>query len=234
MAKAFNGHGLSDSHTVMRYNLAQVSSKMNRASRRVGKNNGNRNRKAEFENQAKLMEYDANLKDWHNTRAPGHAAAMMSQMREAGTYRDDDNNVLGNISGSWKGAEGTGGSIGGWKNAKRAKAEEPEQTEDNPNGQGQQMKQFAGRRKVFLGVYKEPGDEKGKEYPLANIPTLTSENSTTDKDGRIATVGWTSRNPETNKFESNVENKDAYENQQDRQDQQADEFHNRGQQMRLF
>jgi len=219
MAKAFSGHGLSDSHAVTNYNLGRVSTKMNRAARKFGKGGGDRNRKAEFENQAKLMEYDANLKDWHNTRAPGHAAEMMRQQREAGTYRDEDGNVLGNISGSWKGAEGTSGSIGGWKNPKRAKAEEPEQTEDNPNGQGQQMKQFAGQRKVFLG---------------SRIPTLTSENSTTDKDGRIATVGWISRDPETNKFESNVENKDTYENQQDIQDQQADEFHNRGQQMRLF
>jgi hypothetical protein len=234
MAKAFNGHGLSDSHAYARYNLGQVSAKMNRAARKAGKGGGDRNRKAEFENQAKLMEYDANLKDWHNTRAPGHAAEMMRQQREAGTYRDEDGNVLGNISGSWKGAEGTSGSIGGWKNPRRAAAEEPEQTEDNPNGQGQQMKQFAGRRKVFLGVYKEPGDKKGKEYPLANIPTLTSENSTTDENGHITDVGWIRRNAQNNRFESNVGPKDTYEAQQDRQDQQADEFHNRGQQMRLF
>ena len=227
MAKAFNGHGLSDSHMYTRYYLGQASAKMNGADRKAGEGGGDRNRRAEFENQAKLMEYDANLKDWHNTRAanlkdwhntraPGHAAAMMSQMREAGTYKDDDGNVLGNISGSWKGAEGTGGSIGGWKNAKRAV---PEETEDNPNGQGQQMKQFAGQRKVFLG---------------SQIPTLTSENSTTDENGRISSVGWTKRNARTNKFESNVENKDIYENQQEVQDKQADEFHNRGQQMSLF
>ena len=225
--KAFDGHGLAGSHAFSIGNIGQVNSRVGGALRRAGKN---RSRKGDFENQAKLMQYQANLRDWHNTQAPGHAAAMMTAQREAGSYHDDEGNVLGNISGSWKGAEGTAGSIGGWKNAKRAKAEE---TEDNPNGQGQQMKQFAGPRKMFLGVYKEDGDAKDKEYPLAKIPTLTSENSTTDDNGRISNVYYSARyRAGRGKFQSNVENRDAYQNQQDVQSQQADDSHNQGQQMR--
>ena len=213
--KAFGGHGLSDSHAISNYNLGQVTRRAQRGLRQAGRGN-NRNRKADFENQAKLMQYGANLADWHNSQAPGHAAAMMRAQREAGTYYDDEGNVLGNISGSWKGAEGTSGNIGGWKNAKRAQAEE---TEDNPHGQGQQMKQFAGPRNVFLG---------------SEIPTLTSENSATDSNGRISSIGWTRYDARKRTFESNTGNRDAYQNQQDVQNQQADSFHNRGQQMSLF
>ena len=215
--KAFGGHGLSDSHAISNYNLGQVTRRAQRGLRNAGKGN-NRNRKADFENQAKLMQYGADLADWHNTRAPGHAAEMMRAQREAGTYYDDEGNVLGNISGSWKGAEGTSGNIGGWKNAKRAK-EESEGTEENPHGQGQQMKRFAGPRNVFLG---------------SEIPTLTSENSTTDSNGRISTIGNTRYNAGRRAFESNVDNRDAYQNQQAIQNQQSDDFHNRGQQMSLF
>jgi hypothetical protein len=148
---------------------------------------------------------------------------MMRAQREAGTYYDDEGNVLGNISGSWKGASGVSGSIGGWKNAKRASAAEAEgefATEDHPHAQGQQMKQHAGPRKVFLG---------------SQIPTLTSENSTLKPgSAQIASVGWTRYNMGRRAFESNAENRDAYQNQQDVQGQQADEFHNRGQQMEMF
>jgi len=232
---AFNGHGLSDNHAISNYNLGQVNRRVGGALRRSGKN---RSRKGDFENQAKLMQYGADLKDfhrknefndkltfannerdiadWHNTRAPGHAAAMMTAQREAGVIRDDKGNVLGETGGSWKGAEGTSGSVGGWQAPKKGKAEK---TEDNPHGQGQQMKQFAGPRKVSLGE---------------NIPTLTSKNSTTDNNGRISTIGSTRYNFGRRAFESNVDNRDAYQNQQDTQDQQADNFHNRGQQMSLF
>lgn len=235
--KAFDGHGLSSTHAGIVYDISQVNRRVQTGLRRVGKNN-NRNRRIDFENQAKLMEYGANLKDfhrqnefndkltfanterdiadWHNTRAPEHAANMMRAQREAGTYYDDEGNALGNISGSWKGAGGVSGSIGGWKSGKKAKSEE---SEENPHGQGQQMKRYAGPRQTFLG---------------SEIPTLTSENSTLDSNGRIATVGHTRYNLGNRKFESNVENRDAYQNQQDIQNQQADDFHNRGQQMSLF
>lgn len=221
MAKAFDGHGLSSTHAGSIYNISQVNRRVQGGLKKVGKN---RNRRVDFENQAKLMQYGATLKDWggtrdvarqdwQNSRAPEHAAEMMRKQREAAAVHDDEGNYLGEISGSWKGAEGTSGSIGGWKSGKKAKAEE------NPHGQGQQMKQFAGPRNMFLG---------------SEIPTLTSENSTTDSNGRISTIGNTRYNFGNRKFESNVDNRDAYQNQQDIQSKQADDFHNRGQQMSLF
>jgi len=216
MAKAFGGHGLSENHSISNYNIGQVNSRVGGALKRAGKR---ASRKGDFENQAKLMEYNANLRDWHNSQAPAHAAALMTAQREAATVRDDSGNITGEISGSWKGAEGTSGSIGGWGNVKKSKAKKDKKTEYNPHGQGQQMKQFAGPRNVFLG---------------SEIPTLTSENSTTDDNGRISTIGNTRYNFGRRAFESNVDNRDAYQNQQDTQDQQADNFHNRGQQMSLF
>jgi len=246
-------HGTSNAHGASVGAFSYLGDRAAGAIKKRGKNKDNKhNRKADFENQAKLMEYGANLKDfhrenefndkvkfagveavvanWHNEQAPQHAANMMRAQREAGTYTDDDGNVLGNISGSWKCASGVSGSIGGWKNPKR-----PAATEDHPHGQGQQMKQHAGPRKVFLGVYKEEGDAPDKEYPLANIPTLTSNNSTLKPgSAQIANVGWTRYNKNNRKFESNVAHKDAYQNQQDVQDQQADDFHNKGQQMSMF
>ena len=232
MAKAFGGHGLSNDNRQGVRKIQQGRSALYRKGLKAGKKDGGR--KADFENQAKLMQYGATLKDWnstqdsarqdwHQSRLPEHLDATMERMqkhldpdvaRESASYQFGNAKV--SLSGSLR------------KPAKEGKSEE------NPHGQGQQMKQFAGPRQTFLGVYKDPEDEEGKEYPLANIPTLTSENSTTDDNGRISTIGNTRYNFGRRQFESNVDNRDAYQNQQDIQDKQADDFHNRGQQMSLF
>ena len=249
MPKAFDGHGLSDDNRQGVRKIQQGRSALYRAGKRAGKGGNNRNRKADFENQAKLMEYGANLQDWsstqdtarqdwsrtqdsarqdwHQSRLPGHLDAAMESMqnhldpdvaRESASYQYGDAKV--SLSGSLR------------RPVKEGKSEA------NPHGQGQQMKELAGPRNVFLGVYKpkkkdgEPKDEPGKQYPLANIPTLTSENSTTDENGHITGVGWSKRNPRNNSFEENVGPKDIYEHQQSVQDQQADNSHNQGQQMR--
>lgn len=231
-------YGTSNSHNYGRYYIGRgfraARNSLDGGKNKKGNRNDIRNRKAEFENQAKLMQYGATLKDWnstqdsarqdwHQSRLPEHLDATMERMQK---HLDPDvartsamyqfGNAKVSLSGSLR------------KPVREGKSE------DHPHGQGQQMKQFAGPRKTFLGVYKEEGDAPDKEYPLANIPTLTSENSTTDENGHIKSVGWVKRNPKTNSFESNVGPKDNYENQQDIQDQQADEFHNRGQQMTMF
>jgi hypothetical protein len=234
MPRAFDGHGLSDDNRAMVGKVQQGRRALYRAGKRAGKGGNNRNRKADFENQAKLMEYGANLQDWgktqdsarqdwHQSRLPGHLDAAMESMqnhldpdvaRESASYQYGDAKV--SLSGSLR------------RPVKEGKSEE------NPHGQGQQMKELAGPRKVFLGVYKPKEDKNkpGKQYPLANIPTLTSENSGTDENGHINFVGRTRYNFGRRQFESNVENSDAYQNQQDKQDQQADDSHNQGQQMR--
>jgi hypothetical protein len=170
--------------------------------------------KAMYENEAILashrsklkreeMEYGSNLKrgeatqnadilDYHSTRAPEHITNTINAAREASVYRDDEGNVLGEIAYKGRTAAGVETSTGGYSLPARKRTEAPS-PEDNPNAQGQQMRQ------TFLG---------------SQIPTLTSENSTTDDNGSIASVGWTKRNPKTNSFESNVENKDIFNTQQ--------------------
>lgn len=185
--------------------------------------------KAKYENEAILashlsklkreeMDFGSNLRrgeatqnadilDYHSTRAPEHITNTINAAREASVYRDDEGNVLGEIAYKGRTAAGVETSTGGYSLPVRKRAEAP-LAEEKPHAQGQQMRQ------TFLGVYKEPGDEEGKEYPLANIPTLTSENSTLGDDGKITNVGWTKRNPKTNSFESNVGPKDNFEQQQ--------------------
>jgi len=188
--------------------------------------------KAMYENEAILashrsklkreeMEFGSNLKrgeatqnadilDYHSTRAPEHITNTINAAREASVYTDEDGNRLGEIAYKGRTAAGVVTETGGYRLPAR---------KQNPNAQGQQMQQFSGPRKVSLGE---------------DIPTLTSENSTTDENGHITDVGWIRRNAQNNQFESNVGPKDTYEAQQDRQDQQANAFHNRGQQMSLF
>jgi hypothetical protein len=161
---------------------------------------------AMYENEDKLatrrsalrreeMEYGSNLKreeatqqadilDYHSTRAPEHITNSVNAAREASVYTDENGNRLGEIAYKGRTAAGVVTETGGYRLPAR---------KDNPNAQGQQMRQ------TFLG---------------SQIPTLTSENSTTDENGHIASVGWTKRNPKTNSFESNVENKDIFNNQQ--------------------
>jgi hypothetical protein len=163
---------------------------------------------AMYENEDKLatrrsvlkreeMEYGSNLKrgeatqqadilDYHSTRAPEHITNTINAAREASVYEDENGNRLGEIAYKGRTAAGVVTETGGYRLPARKQ-------EDNPNAQGQQMRQ------TFLG---------------SQIPTLTSENSTTDENGHIASVGWTKRNPITNSFESNVENKDIYDTQQ--------------------
>lgn len=213
-----------------------------RGTRNLRRNNSRRNQfkqqaalqQAMYENEDQLatrrstlkreeMEYGSDLKrgeatqaadilDYHSTRAPEHITNTVNAARKASEYTDENGNVLGEIAYKGRTAAGVETQTGGYRLPAR-------KGNPNPNAQGQQMQQFAGPRKVSLGEY---------------IPTLTSENSTTDENGHITDVGWIRRNSQNNQFESNVGPKDMYENQQDRQDQQADAFHNRGQQMSLF
>lgn len=178
---------------------------------------------AMYENEDKLatrrsvlkreeMEYGSNLKrgeatqqadilDYHSTRAPEHITNTINAAREASVYTDENGKVLGEIAYKGRTAAGVETMTGGYRLPAR-------EQKDNPNAQGQQMRQ------TFLGVYKDPDDAPGTQYPLANIPTLTSENSTTDDNGHISSVGWTKRNPTNNSFEENVGPKDTFENQQ--------------------
>jgi hypothetical protein len=158
------------------------------------------------------MEYGSNLKrgeatqqadilDYHSSRAPEHITNTITAAREASVYEDENGNRLGEIAYKGRTAAGVVTETGGYRLPARKQ-------EDNPNAQGQQMRQ------TFLGVYKDPEDAPGTQYPLANIPTLTSENSTLGDNGQITGVGWTKRNPANNSFESNVGPKDNFEQQQ--------------------
>jgi len=207
-------YGTSSSHNYGRYYIGRgFNAARNAISGKKGKGSDARNRKADFKNTAKLMKYGVDLEDYQQTRfhgvtdneqlaaLGGHAGASIASARKASTYTDE-NGVQGNISASYKSPAGAAVSIGGWRNVSSPAAA--------IHGQGQQMKKIAGPHHMYLG---------------SEIPTLTSENSTTDENGHINTVGWTRRNPETNKFESNVKNKDAYENQQNVQADQNAEWH---------
>jgi hypothetical protein len=222
-------YGTSSSHNYGRYYIGRgFGAARDAVSGKKGKGSDARNRKADFKNTAKLMKYGVDLEDYQQTRfhgvtdneklaaLGGHAGASIASARKAATYTDE-NGVQGNISASYKSPAGAAVNIGGWRNASSPAAA--------IHGQGQQMKKIAGPHHMFLGVYKEEGDAPDKEYPLAKIPTLTSENSTTDENGHITSVGWTKRNSKTNKFESNVEDRDAYENQQNVQADQNAEWH---------
>jgi hypothetical protein len=176
---------------------------------------------AMYENEDKLatrrstlrreeMEYGSNLKRgeatqqanilyWHSAQAPEHITNTINAAREASVYEDENGNRLGEIAYKGRTAAGVVTETGGYRLPAR---------KDNPNAQGQQMRQ------TFLGVYKDPEDAPGTQYPLANIPTLTSENSTLGDNGQITGVGWTKRNPANNSFESNVGPKDNFEQQQ--------------------
>jgi hypothetical protein len=179
--------------------------------------------KAMYENEAILashrsklkreeLEYGSNLKrgeatqqadilDWHSAQAPEHITNTIKAAREASVYEDENGNRLGEIAYKGRTAAGVETQTGGYTLPVR-------KPEEKPHAQGQQMRQ------TFLGVYKDPEDEEGKEYPLANIPTLTSENSTIGDNGQITSVGWTRRNPTNNSFEENVGPKDNFEQQQ--------------------
>ena len=214
-------YGTSKSHGYALHNFGKVKGAVNRQFSNKG--SGSKNRKADFKNQAKLMKYGAELEDWQQTRfhgvtdneelmgGGGHAGAAVRAARAAAEYRDGEGNVLGNINASYRTPSGNSVSIGGWKNSPLPKQEDAAE-EYNPIAQGQQMKQFAGPRQMFLG---------------STIPLIRGNESTADESNPalVNTVGSIRRNPATNKFESMVGDRDAYQEQQDTQAQQNATWH---------